>query len=190
MKENTVTQILDTAQQVVQLRGYNAFSYADISDRVGIRKASIHYYFPSKGDLGRDLIQHYRQSFQQRLAQVRRNSNVPREQLVQFVALYREGLLSDRLCLCGMLAADYATLPDAMRIELQGFFADTEAWLVEVFRTGCEAGLLDCKASVETEAKLFLAQVQGAQLTARASGEGIAAFDVLADRLVQMFNPG
>lgn len=47
-------QILTSAQRLVQQRGFNGFSYADIADEVGIRKASLHHYFPTKTDLGKD----------------------------------------------------------------------------------------------------------------------------------------
>jgi len=60
---DTAKQILDVAQEMVQTRGYNAFSYADISAQVGIRKASIHYHFPNKSDLGKEVVARYRERF-------------------------------------------------------------------------------------------------------------------------------
>ena len=53
--KDTAQQILDVAQDLVRCRGYSAFSYADISKQVGIRKASIHYHFSSKEELGKEL---------------------------------------------------------------------------------------------------------------------------------------
>ena len=44
-------RILDTAQALAQVRGYNGFSYADISAELAITKPSIHYHVPSKADL-------------------------------------------------------------------------------------------------------------------------------------------
>ncbi|MDP2026901.1 TetR/AcrR family transcriptional regulator [Sulfuriferula sp.] len=41
---------------MVQRRGFNDFSYADIANEVGIRKASLHHHFPTKTDLGLALI--------------------------------------------------------------------------------------------------------------------------------------
>ncbi len=38
-------------------------SYADISTAVGIRKARIHYHFPSKEDLLASLLERYTPSF-------------------------------------------------------------------------------------------------------------------------------
>ena len=53
----TANRILDVAERLVQLRGYNAFSYADVAKAVGIRKASLHYHFATKGDLGLALVE-------------------------------------------------------------------------------------------------------------------------------------
>ncbi len=56
---DTKLKILDTAQELIQKLGVNAMSYADISTAVGIRKASIHYHFPSKEDLLVSLLERY-----------------------------------------------------------------------------------------------------------------------------------
>ena len=49
----TATRILDVAEGLVQARGFNGFSYADVaSQEVGITKAALHYHFPGKADLG------------------------------------------------------------------------------------------------------------------------------------------
>src|SRR6185369_16920377 len=48
----TAAQILDAAETLIQTRSYSAFSYQDIADELGIRKASIHYHFATKADLG------------------------------------------------------------------------------------------------------------------------------------------
>ena len=51
----TAHRILDVAEELVQTRGVNGMSYADISARLGITKASLHYHFASKADLVRPL---------------------------------------------------------------------------------------------------------------------------------------
>jgi TetR/AcrR family transcriptional repressor of nem operon len=52
MNKTTKTTLLDVAEELLLTRGYNGFSYNDIAEKVGIRKASIHYHFPSKSGLG------------------------------------------------------------------------------------------------------------------------------------------
>ncbi len=67
---DTRTLILDVAQELVQSRGYNGFSYRDIALRLGVRNAAIHYHFPSKGDLGRELLVRYRERLRASLARI------------------------------------------------------------------------------------------------------------------------
>ena len=52
----TAGRILDVAERLVQLRGFNGFSYADVAAELGITKASLHYHFPGKAELGEALI--------------------------------------------------------------------------------------------------------------------------------------
>lgn len=185
MKEraDTAEQILDAAQQMVQTRGYNAFSYADISAQVGIRKASIHYHFPSKSDLGSGLVARYREIFRKKRDQIDRQTDYPRRQLERYVQLYLDGLRDERMCLCGMLAADFTTLPQAVREEVKGFFADNEAWLTKVLVEGCKAGVIHCNEPAEVSAQLLLAGLHGAQLVARSYGD-VTRFHSIAQRLL------
>ena len=52
MTISTYNQILELANKYIQKVGFNAFSYSDLANEIGIKKASIHYHFPSKTDLG------------------------------------------------------------------------------------------------------------------------------------------
>ncbi|MBW4638730.1 MAG: TetR/AcrR family transcriptional regulator [Gloeocapsa sp. UFS-A4-WI-NPMV-4B04] len=169
----------------MQTRGYNAFSYADISAEVGIRKASIHYYFPSKGDLGRHLVARYRQTFRKKRDQIDHKTDDSRLKLTQYIQLYLDGLQNERLCLCGMLAADFNTLPQAVPEEVKSFFADNEAWLAKVLTEGSKAGVIRCNGLAEVEAQLLLAALQGAMLVARSRGD-ISQFQAIAQKLLAM----
>ncbi|MEB3280058.1 MAG: TetR/AcrR family transcriptional regulator [Lyngbya sp.] len=183
MKGNTAEQILDVAQDLVQNRGYNAFSYADISEQVKIRKASIHYHFPSKDDLVRELVKRYREIFNRIRQQIEQKSDSPKQQLRLFANLYREGLSQDKLCLCGMLTSDWAVLPEAVREEIKQFFSENQTWLAGVLETGCQAGIFHCKTPYEMEAKRILATFQGAQLFSRLSEDRISAFEQMIQPL-------
>ncbi len=168
---------------MVQTRGYNAFSYADISAQVGIRKASIHYHFPNKSDLGKEVVARYRETFRKKLDQIDRATDNQRHKLERYAQLYLDGLQDQRMCLCGMLAADFTTLPEVVREEVKGFFADNEAWLTKVLVEGCSTGIVRCTGSAEIEAQLLLSGLQGAQLAARSYGD-ITRFHSIAQRLL------
>ena len=60
---DTATRILDVAERLVQVRGFNAFSYADVAAELQITKAALHYHFASKADLGSALVARYTGDF-------------------------------------------------------------------------------------------------------------------------------
>src|SRR5262245_14765717 len=66
----TADTVLDVAERLAQTRGFNGFSYADVSAVVGVKTASLHYHFPSKADLGRALVERYSRAFQAALSEI------------------------------------------------------------------------------------------------------------------------
>ena len=106
---------------------FNGFSYADISAELGITNASLHYHFAGKADLGRALIERYSAAFAEALAHIDASGVDAPAQLQQYTQLYADVLSDGRMCLCGMLAAEYTTLPDPMKKAIRRFFDDNEA---------------------------------------------------------------
>ncbi|MBD3884177.1 TetR/AcrR family transcriptional regulator [Phormidium tenue FACHB-886] len=184
MKGETAQQILDVAQNLVRSRGYSAFSYADISEQVGIRKASIHYHFSSKEELAKELVIRYRETVRQVLQHIEQTASDPQEQLIQFCRLYQNGVHHKQMCLCGILSAEVSVLPETVQCEIEAFFSETEAWLAGVLQRGLETGRLKPRISSTTEAALVLATLQGAQLIARSSKDGEATFERLLEQLL------
>jgi TetR/AcrR family transcriptional regulator, transcriptional repressor for nem operon len=177
--------ILDVAEQLAQTRGYNGFSYADIALKLGVTKASLHYHFPSKAELGRVLIERYRSHFGAALQTIDQQTRDPGERLRRYVELYTSVLSNERMCLCGMLAAEYATLPEPMQEALKLFFDANERWLAVVLDEGRRAGALRFKESAVERARVLLGALEGAMLVARSYGDPTrfqsAAAHVLAD---------
>jgi TetR/AcrR family transcriptional repressor of nem operon len=168
----TREKLLDAAEELVQTRGYNAFSFRDLAKRVGIRAASVHHYFPSKADLGRRLMDRYRRSFGEALEAISSGARDPRRRLEKFVGLFRDTLRrGDRLCMCGMLATEYATLPAGIRTEVRRFYGDSEAWLTDVFNEGRRTGRLRFAGKPAAAARTFFGALEGAMIAARAFGD-------------------
>jgi TetR/AcrR family transcriptional repressor of nem operon len=180
----TAGRILDIAERLVQTRGYNGFSYADISAELRIRNASVHYHFPSKSDLGRRLVARYRETFVAALEGLEKESSDARRRLRAYVAIWTRVLRDrDRMCLCGMMAADIATLPRSVRAEIRRFFDENEAWLIRVIRAGQKSGTLKLAGKPEVEARLLTMGLEGAMLVARSYGE-VRRFEEIAARLL------
>jgi TetR/AcrR family transcriptional regulator, transcriptional repressor for nem operon len=177
----TANRILEAAERLAQTRGFNGFSYADIAAELGMTKASLHYHFAAKADLGCALIVGYGRRFEAALAEIA--SANPQVTLCRYVQLYEDVLVRDRMCLCGMLAAEYSTLPSAMQIELRRFFDKNEAWLAGSLERGRKAGGLDFDGRALEAARMLTAGLEGAMLLAR-SYEDPARFTSIARRLL------
>ena len=118
-------------------RGFNGFSYADVAEELGITKAALHYHFPGKAELGEALDRRgTRPGSRTRWSRSTGTSPTRPAKLRAYAQLYADVFQDDRMCLCGMLAADYATLPDPMRERVVRFFDDNERWLARVLEAG------------------------------------------------------
>ena len=182
-RSDTSQQILDIAQGLVQTRGYNAFSYADIAEALKITKASLHYHFPSKAELGHSLIERYMSRFRKRLDEIDASSCTPAEKLKSYVEIYARVLSDNRMCLCGMLAAGFQTLPKPMQSALDQFFELNEHWLEKVLDEGRRHGALRFRESSCELAQFLVASLEGAMMLARSHGSE-QRFHTAAKRLL------
>jgi TetR/AcrR family transcriptional repressor of nem operon len=180
---DTAQRILDIAERLVQTRGFNGFSYADIAGALSVTKASLHYHFPTKAELGFRLIERYEKGFLAALEEIDRTAADAREKLARYAKIYADVLRANRMCLCGMLAAEYVTLPKPMKDEMRHFFDENERWLVAVLEEGRRSGALKFSGSSLDVARALVGSLEGAMMLARSFGE-VARFEVVADRLL------
>lgn len=168
----TAARIVDVAKEMVQQRGYHAFSYSDIARSVGIKTASIHYYFPSKADLGEAVLRRVRADFRTTLARIDAETPDPGQKLERFAAIFLDTFGDgDRLCPCCMLATDQDTVPASVKDEVRGFFAEGETWLLRVLESGARDGRLRLVDEPRVIAQTLVAALEGVMVTARAFGQ-------------------
>jgi TetR/AcrR family transcriptional repressor of nem operon len=167
----TRTRILDVAERLVQTRGFNGFSYADIAAEVGITKASLHYHFATKAELGRMLVLRYSEAFDAALAGIASGCGDAQQRLREYVNLYTNVLTDQRMCLCGMVAAEYGTLPPPMQAAIRTFFELNESWLTGQIEHGVRAGRLAARLSPREAARMLVGALEGEMLVARAYGD-------------------
>lgn len=177
---DTAARILDVTERLVQQRGFNAFSYADVAGELGITTASLHYHFASKASLGLAVVDRYTGRFQSALDELDRGAPDAAAKLVGYTRLYAEVLRQHRMCLCGMLAADYLTLPEPMRSAVLDFFQRNEKWLTAVLDQGAEDGSLHTTESTASAASTMIGAIEGAMLVARAFDD-VERFERTAD---------
>jgi TetR/AcrR family transcriptional regulator, transcriptional repressor for nem operon len=184
----TASQILDVAERLVQVRGFNGFSYANVAAELHITKAALHYHFAGKGDLGEALITRYASRFAEALARADAAGLGPSGKLAAYADLYLQVLRDRKMCLCGMLAAEYQTLPQPMRDAVISFFDQNEDWLETVLEQGRDEGSLQFTGSARDAARMIVSGLEGAMLIARPYGD-IARFQVAAANLLAGLEP-
>ena len=170
------------------MRGFNAFSYADVATELGITKASLHYHFPGKAELGQALITRYAQRFVLALEQIDINAADASVKLAAYADLYADALRGQRMCLCGMLAAEYQTLPEPIRKAVVAFFDANERWLERVLEQGRTDEILKFDGSATDTARMIISSLEGAMLVARPYAN-LARFQNIATTLLASLAP-
>jgi TetR/AcrR family transcriptional repressor of nem operon len=176
------------AERLVQVRGFNAFSYADVSKELGVTTATLHYHFSGKAELGEALIVRYAARFKDALEYIDRSTSDAYAKLEAYADLYRGVLRDDRMCLCGMLAAELDSLSTGMRDAVLLFFKENESWLTDVLQDGRATGSLEFSGTALGEGRSILSCLEGAMLVARSFGD-IDRFEQVADHLLVTLRP-
>ena len=182
-QNDTAQRILDIAERLVQTRGFSNFSYADIANELGITTASLHYHYRGKAELGLALITRYTERFTDALGGIDQAQPDARAKLEAYARLYAEVLQGKRMCMCGVLAAEYETLPEPMRAAVIRFFDENERWLADLLEQGKTENTLSFTGSTEDVAQTVLSTLEGAMLVARPYGD-LARFNATTDRLL------
>jgi TetR/AcrR family transcriptional repressor of nem operon len=187
---STSDDIIRCARSLIIAGGYNGFSYADISEIVGIRKASIHHHFPSKVDLVRTLVARYREEAAAGIAGMERRFPDPVAQLRAYTGFW-EACITDAsfpFCVCALLAMEIPVLPEDVALEVRAYFLALSAWLTSVLERGAKQGSFQLTGTAKAEAELFMATVHGAMLSARAYGDA-KVFGVVTGPLLERLAP-
>jgi TetR/AcrR family transcriptional repressor of nem operon len=167
----TADEVLDAAERLVQTRGFNGFSYADIAAELGITKASLHYHFPTKAELVRELVARYTAAFEAKLAEIGASEETAVGRLERYAGIFADAATKGRMCLCGMLAAEQVALPEPVRAELRGFFDVNEQWLAGVLEEGKLSGELGFPSDSAGQARFLISALEGILLVSHALGE-------------------
>ncbi len=172
MDQNTRQRILATAKEMAQEHGISGVSFREVAARIGIKSASVHYHFPAKNDLMLALVRMQREETAAALDTIGSGGDF-HSRMRAFIALFRHHLEhGNRFCLCGMMGAEMAGLPDAAREELASFFDMCAQWVAaQIVAFGPAAGI-----DPGALGRLFVASVEGAMLVSRVKGH-VASFD-------------
>ena len=185
----TRERILHLAKDILLRRSFHSFSYQDLADGIGIRKASIHYHFPSKEDLGVALIERIGATMTRWASELKQSHVPPEEKLAAFFRVMRSLLeQDDKICVFGVLGAEFNALPPRMQAAYGELLEAQQKWLARVLERGRERGVFNLAGTPEEEALIVSSTVQGALQLARASRQP-ARFDLVVGSLLARLRP-
>ncbi len=166
--------VMRAAKATVQAHGYNALSFRELAKEVGIKSASVHYHFPTKGDLGAALARRYTEEGASYLEKLLATSKDPTWCMDRYTEIFRSALANDnRMCLCGIMSAELDDLPPEVRSEIDNFAGMNVSWLTQVIALAKpDAG----DQALKEHAMAIFAAIEGAQLVARGC-QDIAIYD-------------
>jgi TetR/AcrR family transcriptional regulator, transcriptional repressor for nem operon len=169
--ENSKRTILNLAESLLQDKGFNGFSYADISTTLGVKNAAIHYHFPSKEDLGVAVIQRYRERFSLWINNARVKDLIPTEKLNWFFGIYSNFRADNgKVCLVGSLEAEFNSIPEGLQKEVQALHKEMLTWLEATLAEGKQTGAFQFNGEPAHKSALIFSSLQGALQMARALG--------------------
>ena len=177
MSANAREDILAAAKLVAQAHGYAGLNFRDLAQQVGIKAASIYYYFPSKADLAAAVAKRYWEDSAAYLESLLESSPSPLEALRRYPETFRWALANDnRICLCSFMSAQFDDLPEAVRKEVQVFADVNVAWLKKTLVAAKVVAPKDAKK----RARAIYSGIVGAQLVARSRAD-ISIYDSLIE---------
>jgi TetR/AcrR family transcriptional regulator, transcriptional repressor for nem operon len=171
-------EILEVAEAMIRTAGYNAFSTCDVADAVGIKAASVHYYFPTKTDIGVAVTKRYTARFVEELGEPGRFHGRANDAVAHYADAFRRALIRDgKLCLCAVLGAEIGGLPEDIGRHTRIFFEENLAWLAAAMRSPHVS-----KVKAQSAALLVLAGLEGAMILCKSLADD-AVFDRVVDGL-------
>jgi TetR/AcrR family transcriptional regulator, transcriptional repressor for nem operon len=132
----TREKIIELGEILIRTKGYNAFSYQDISTELGIKNAAVHYYFPSKENLGTSIVKTNIQRFEEMVDNMHSRGFDEWQQLETFIKIYIKSHREQKLCIVGSLGPDFNTLSETTKIELTKMTEIILKWLTNILTTG------------------------------------------------------
>ena len=177
--------IIDTADQLIRSNGFNAFSFKDISNKIGIKTSSIHYHFPTKSDLGVATIKEHIKRFEQLKLELFHKSSLLK--LKGFLSIYSQIKSENKVCLVGSLATDLNTVDDEVKNELKYFAELVLNWVTEILADGKKQKVFKFKTTPRTKALMIITNILAIVQLSRLTND--EDFEIVKETILQELKP-
>ncbi|HEV8285881.1 MAG TPA: TetR/AcrR family transcriptional regulator [Chitinophagaceae bacterium] len=131
---DTRSEIIRIGDTLIREKGYNAFSFSDISKQLKIKNASIHYHFPTKTSLGVSIVRAHIQQLE--ILKQKNSKKEPLDKLNSFLSIYSTAKSENKICLVGSLSTDLYTVEEEVQLELKKLVNNILQWVIEILDEG------------------------------------------------------
>jgi len=163
----TREKIIELGESLIRSKGYNAFSYQDISSELGIKNAAVHYYFPTKENLGTSIVKTNIQRFEEMISNMKSRNFDELHQLETFIRIYTKSNREQKLCIVGSLSPDINSLSETTVSELKRMSEIILKWLTDTLASGRDKNIFSFKEEPQTKALLFISSLVASLQLAR-----------------------
>lgn len=155
----TREKIIELGENLIRTKGYNAFSYQDISSELGIKNAAVHYYFPTKENLGTSVVKTNIQRFEEMVDNMHSRNFDEMQQLETFIKIYVKSHREQKKCIVGSLGPDYNTLSETTKKELKRMVEIILKWLTTILEEGKAKDIFVFKDEAESKAFIIFSSL-------------------------------
>ena len=182
--KNRKQQIISTALDLLQIHGFDSFSYLDIANRLDITKASVHHHFPKKADLGVALCEAISQWHQQEFTKILSvNATAQTKLSAYFDELFRFACGKNKICPLSSLQADVSSLPDKMKQQIKQLDIEERQFIERILQQGIDDGDFHFIGSCQTQALMVVLNSKAALQYSRLHGTQV--FDSIVTQIHQ-----
>jgi len=133
--EKTRSEIVERAKSLFYEHGYDGTSFTDIVNAVGVYRGNINYYFKTKDDILKAVIDRHLEEFGALLAEWTTRHPDPRDRLIDFVHMIaeRQAALTRYGCPIGTLNTELGKDRPELQQSARTLFDLFRDWLAEQF---------------------------------------------------------
>ena len=174
-------KILDSAKRMFWHHGYSTTSPRQVMADSGVSQGSFYHHFPTKSGLGREVVEANGRDVLDSVRAAMDGKPTGRDRLAAFLGSASEALDG---CRVGGFAYDRGILVEPeLRESLGSVFTELEELIEQTVREGQDDGSLRSELDAKQTAAALLAVIEGAFVTARATGRQSTADDATAGAL-------
>ena len=186
----TALKLLDAAEQMIKVRGFNAFSFRDLQQEVGVKTSTIHYYFSTKTDLADAAVAKFFDQHKLALHTLDQEQPSTIKRLLSVADFFVANAKKGEFCLGGMLTSDLRALDNRTSARLGEFFQHFHQWLEDTLIQGIDNGEISPGIDPAKFSRVFIASLEGGMLISRVSQDDGYYQSLLSNLIEQLNNEG